>query len=40
MQHFGIVKDWSQAGFFETEKSQQLQEDIKAAIFAGRLIAI
>lgn len=40
MRHFRIVKDWSQAGYFETAKLQQFEADLQAAIMAGRLIAI
>ena len=40
MQHFRIEKDWSQAGYFETERLLQFQQDVRSAILAGRLIAI
>lgn len=40
MRHFRIVKDWSQAGYFETAKLQQFEDDLRAAILAGRLVAI
>ncbi|WP_456386562.1 AAA family ATPase [Profundibacter sp.] len=40
MQHFRIEKDWSQAGYFETERLLQFQQDVRGAILAGRLIAI
>ena len=40
MQSFNIQKDWSQAGYFETERLQQFQLDVRGAILAGKLIAI
>lgn len=40
MQNFHIERDWSQAGYFETERLQQFQQDVQTAILAGRLIAI
>jgi len=40
MQHFRIEKDWSQAGYFETRRLLQFQQDVRVAILAGRLIAI
>lgn len=40
MKRFRIAKDWSNAGYFETTRLTQLQEDVRAAILAGRLVAI
>lgn len=40
MQHFRIIKDWTDAGYFETKSLRQLRDDVIAAISAGRLIAI
>lgn len=40
MQHFKIEKDWSRAGYYETTRLKQLQADVRAAIFNGRLISI
>ena len=39
-KNFRIEKDWSRAGYFETERLQQFQTDVREAIFAGHLIAI
>ena len=38
--HFGIARDWTSAGYFETAHLKQLQADIADAIAAGRLVAI
>lgn len=40
MRHFRIEKDWSIAGFYETARQRQLQDDVRNAIVAGRLVAI
>ncbi len=40
MEHYGLTKPLSQAGYYETEQHQQLLSDIKAAILEGRLIAV
>lgn len=40
MSHFGIEKDWQAAGFFETAQHKQLTNNVRNAIFAGRLVAI
>ena len=37
---YGIEKDWALAGFFETEWHRQMMADLRAAILAGRLVAI
>lgn len=40
MRHFRIVKHWSQAGYFESASFRQFEGDLRAAILAGRLIAV
>jgi ABC-type glutathione transport system ATPase component len=40
MDYYGITKDFSQAGFFETESVASLLRDLKTAIYAGGLVAI
>lgn len=40
MRRFRIARDWSNAGFFETTRLTQLQDDVRAAILAGKLVAI
>ena len=40
MDHYGIVKPFTQVEYFETEHYRQLFKDIKASILEGRLIAI
>jgi type II secretory pathway predicted ATPase ExeA len=40
MEHFGLVKEFRKAGYYETEHQQRLFKEIKAAITSGRLIAI
>jgi len=39
-RQFQIAKDWSQAGYYETARSKEISADIRAAIMAGRLIAL
>ncbi len=39
-KRFHIEKDWSQAGYFETDQSKQFVADLRAAIMSGRLIAV
>lgn len=39
-RRFQIVKDWSQAGYFETSLAKEIRADIRAAIMAGRLVAL
>ena len=40
MRQFRIERDWSQAGYFETARAKEVSADIRAAIMAGRLIAV
>ena len=40
MRNFRIVRDWVDAGYFETDSLRQLRDDVVAAIRAGRLVAI
>lgn len=40
MDHYGIVKPFTQSEYYETEHYRQLFRDIKAAILEGRLIAV
>lgn len=40
MKHFSIVRPWSQAGYFETERLAQFRDDVLSAIVAGHLIAV
>ena len=40
MRNFRIVRDWADAGYFETDSLRQLRDDVAAAIRAGRLVAI
>jgi type II secretory pathway predicted ATPase ExeA len=40
MDHYGIVKPFTQSEFYETEHYRQLFRDIKASILEGRLIAV
>ncbi len=40
MKHYGIAKHWSMAGFYETPRLKQLQDDIRVAIISGQLISI
>jgi len=40
MDYYGITKDFSQAGFFETESVTALLRDLKTAIYAGGLVAV
>jgi type II secretory pathway predicted ATPase ExeA len=40
MDYYGITKDFSQAGFFETDSITALLRDLKTAIYAGGLVAI
>lgn len=37
---FHIAKDWREAGHFETACMKQIGADIRAAVMAGRLIAV
>ncbi|MDE2988517.1 MAG: AAA family ATPase [Chloroflexota bacterium] len=40
MRNFRILRDWADAGYFETDSLRQLRDDVAAAIRAGRLVAI
>ncbi|MCP3944992.1 MAG: AAA family ATPase [Desulfobacteraceae bacterium] len=40
MKHFNIVKEFRQAGYFETEQLKKLMDDIKFSIQKGKIIAI
>lgn len=40
MRNFRIVRDWADAGYFETDSLRQLRDDVAGAIHAGRLVAI
>lgn len=40
MEHFGLVKEFRKAGYYETEHQQRLFKEIKAAITSGRLVAM
>lgn len=39
-QQFHIVKDWGQAGYYETARFKMISADVRAAILAGRLVAL
>jgi type II secretory pathway predicted ATPase ExeA len=40
MEHFGLARNLLGAGYFETEHHRQLAKDVRAAILAGRLVAV
>jgi type II secretory pathway predicted ATPase ExeA len=40
MRHYGFVKDFRRAGYFETEQLIQLFKDVKVAISTGNLVVI
>lgn len=40
MEHFGLARDLLTAGYYETEHHRQLAKDVRAAILAGRLVAV
>ena len=40
MEHYGLVRDFRKAGYYETVDQQQMFKDIKSAIYAGKLIAL
>jgi len=40
MEHYGLVKPLSQAGYYETSHHQQMLRDIRGSILEGRLIAV
>ncbi|MCC3532558.1 MAG: hypothetical protein JGK21_31850 [Microcoleus sp. PH2017_22_RUC_O_B] len=39
-EHFALVKDFSRAGYYETDHQKQMFKEIKATIPLGRLVAI
>lgn len=40
MTHFGLVKEWRQAGYYETAAQKQLFKDLKVAAQSGSLVAL
>ena len=40
MKQFNLVKEFRQAGYFETEHHKQITKEIKFAIKFGKLVAI
>ncbi|KYC34678.1 AAA family ATPase [Scytonema hofmannii PCC 7110] len=40
MEHFRLVREFSKAGYYETEHQKQMFKDIKFAIYSGKLVAI
>ena len=40
MEHYGLALPFDEAGFFETEHHQKVIRQMKAAIQAGRLVAL
>lgn len=40
MRRFHIARDWTRAGYFETARAKEIGADVRAAIMAGRLIAV
>jgi type II secretory pathway predicted ATPase ExeA len=40
MEHFGLVKEFRRAGYYETEQQKQMFKEIKAAIYSGKLVAL
>lgn len=40
MEHFGLVKEFPKAGYYETEHQKQMFKDIKVSITKGKLVAI
>lgn len=40
MEHFGLIKEFSKAGYYETEPQKQMFKEIKVAIHSGKLVAI
>lgn len=40
MRQFHIARDWSRAGYFETARAREISADIRAAIMAGKLVAV
>jgi type II secretory pathway predicted ATPase ExeA len=40
MEHYGLIKDFRRAGYYETNEQKQMFKDIKSAIYDGKLIAL
>ena len=40
MTHFGLIKEFRQAGYYETAGQKQLFIDLKAAAASGSLVAL
>ncbi|WP_419902342.1 AAA family ATPase [Kiloniella sp.] len=40
MERFSIIQDWSLAGYYETSRLKQLQDDIRVALLSGKLISV
>jgi type II secretory pathway predicted ATPase ExeA len=38
--YYGLAKDFGQAGYFETEHSEQIVQELKLEIKAGKLLAL
>ena len=38
--YYGLAKDFGQAGYFETEHSEQIVRELKLEIKAGKLLAL
>jgi hypothetical protein len=36
--HYGLARDFGQAGYFETEHSEQIVSELKLEIKAGKLV--
>lgn len=40
MEHYGLVKEFRKAGYYETAHQKQMFKEIKAAISSGKLVAL
>ncbi len=40
MEFFGLIKDFDNAGFFETDDHQQITREVKGAVKQGKLVAL
>ncbi len=40
MEHYGLMKEFRKAGYYETPAQKQMFKDIKADIYSGKLIAL
>jgi len=38
--YYGVARDFGQAGYFETEHSEQIVSELKLEIKAGKLVAL